>query len=326
MSIKLATGLWVFSSMQDRFCTDGYRETPRLPDVISALSKLKGLKGVELQQTDITPEMPVKEVKRLLKDNGLVCSAVSTSLSHSRRFTLAGFAQQHQKTRNAAIDEGRKAVEIARALGTTEVVLRLYTDGFDYPFHVDYTAHWNTIISSIKTIAKFASPDVNISVVYKPREPRKFLAISSVGKALSLCQEIAMKNVGVALNFSHALMAGENPAESIAFLNRSSKLFQVYLSDCYAPWDDLMVPGSLHLWETLEALFYLKHAKHKGFVTIDIQPQRMDPNQALQLAIGNIAILWKKLERLDATELRKAQRTLNAAESQRIIRRVLLQG
>jgi xylose isomerase len=326
MSIKLATGLWVYSSMQDRFCLDGYRETPRLPDVISALAKLKGLKGVEIQQTDITPEMPVKEVKRLLKDNGLVCSAVSTSLSHSRRFSLAGFAQQHQRTRNAAIDEGRKAVEIARALGTTEVVLRLFTDGFDYPFHVDYTAHWNTIISSIKTIAKFASPDVNISVVYKPREPRKYLAISSVGKALSLCQEIAMKNVGVALNFSHALMAGENPAESIAFLNRSSKLFQVYISDCYAPWDDLMIPGSLHLWETLEALFYLKNAKHKGFVTIDIQPQRMDPNHALQLALGNIAILWKKLERLDATELRKAQRTLNAVESQRIIRRILLQG
>jgi len=326
MTLKLATGLWVYSNMQDRFCPEGYREVPKLQEIIPTIAKLKGIKGVELRQTDITSDMPVKEVKRLLKENGLVCSAVTTTLSHSRRFSLAGFAQQHQKTRNAAIDEGRKAVEIARALGTTEVSLRLYTDGFDYPFHVDYSAHWNTIISSIKTIAKFASPDVNIAVCYKPREPRKHLTISSVGKALSMCQEIAMKNVGVGINFSHALMAGENPAESIAFLNRAGKLFQVYMNDSYNMWDDMMVPGSLHLWESLEALFYLKAIKHKGFITLDILPQRMEPTHALQIAIGNLAILWKKLEKLDVAELRKAQRTLDATESQRIIRRVMMQG
>lgn len=326
MTLKLATGLWVYSNVQDRFCPDGYREAPKLQEVIPTIAKLKGIKGVELRQNDITSDMPVKEVKRLLKENGLVCSAVTTTLSHSRRFTLAGFAQQHQKTRNAAIDEGRKAVEIARALGTSEVSLRLYTDGFDYPFHVDYSAHWNTIISSIKTIAKFASPDVNIAVCYKPREPRKHLTIASVGKALSMCQEIAMKNVGVGINFSHALMAGENPAESIAFLNRAGKLFQVYMNDSYNMWDDMMVPGSLHLWETLEALFYLKAIKHKGFITLDILPQRIEPTHALQIAIGNLAILWKKLEKLDVAELRKAQRTLDATESQRIIRRVMMQG
>ena len=326
MSLKLATGLWVYSNVQDRFCTEGYREAPRLQDVIPTIAKLKGIKGIELRQTDITSDMPIKDAKRLLKENGLVCSSVTAVLSHSRRFSLAGFAQQHQKTRNAAIDEGRKAVEIARALGTSEVTLRLYTDGFDYPFHVDYSTHWNTIISSIKTIAKFASPDVNISVAYKPREPRKYLTISSVGKALSMCQEIAMKNVGVGINFSHALMAGENPAESIAFLNRAGKLFQVYMSDSYNMWDDMMIPGSLHLWETLEALFYLKTIKHKGFVTLDIVPQRIEPTHALQIAIGNLAILWKKLEKLDVAELRKAQRTLDATESQRIIRRVMMQS
>jgi xylose isomerase len=121
-------------------------------------------------------------------------------------------------------------------------------------------------------------------------------------------------------------MAGENPAESIAFLSRASKLFQVYFSDGYALNDDGMAPGSLHLWETLEALFYLRVAKYKGFVTMDIAPQRIEPTHALQIAMGNLSILWKKLEKLDVAELRKAQKTLDATESQRIIRRVMLQG
>jgi len=326
MTIKFSTGIWVFSAGQDQYCAEGYRDMPRFQEALATAATIKGLEALELRQTDITPETPLKDVKRLLKDNGLTCSGVSANMSHTRRFALAAFGHQHQKTRNAAIDEGRKAVDLARNLGATEVTLRLFTDGFDYPFHVDYTAHWNTVISSIKTIAKYASPDINVAIAYKPREPRKHLTVATVGKALSMCQEIAMKNVGVAMNFSHALMAGENPAESIGFLTRSSKLFQIYFSDSHGLWDDMLMPGSIHLWETLEALFYLKTSRYKGYVTVDVMPQRLEPSHALQISLGNLSILWKKLEKLDTSELRKAQKTLDATESQRIVRRVLLQG
>lgn len=326
MSIRFSTGMWLFSNAADRYCTEGYRDVPRTQDILAAIAKLKTIRGVEVRQTDVTPEMPIKEWRRLLKEHNLVCSGVTASMAHTRKFGLAAFGHQHQKTRNAAIDEGRKAVDIARQLAATEVTLRLYTDGFDYPFQVDYTAHWNTLISSIKTIAKYASPDINVAIAYKAQEPRRSLTISNVGKALSMCQEIAMKNVGVSMNFGHALQAGENPAESIAFLTRSNKLFQLYFSDAIGTWDDLLMPGSQNLWETLEALFYLKLAKYKGFITLDMLPQRMEPLHALQIAVGNLAILWKKLEKLDPAEMKKAQRTLDATESQRTIRRVMMQA
>lgn len=326
MSLRFATGLWVFGGMADPYAPDGYRDTPRFQEALSAATKIRGIKGIEICQTDVTPEMPLKEVKRLLKEFNIACSGVTANLACSRKFVLSAFGHQHPKTRNAAIDEGRKAVDIARQLGATEVTLRLYTDGFDYPFHVDYTTQWNTVISSIKTIAKYASPDINVAIAYKPREPRTHLTVSTVGKALSMCQEIAMKNVGVSMNFAHALMAGENPAESIAFLTRASKLFQMCFSDGTPNVDDLMMPGSINLWETMEALFYLKAAKYKGWVLLDVLAHRMEPTHALQVAIGNLLILWKKLEKLDLTEIRKAQKTLDATESQRIIRRVLLQS
>lgn len=326
MSIRFSTGMWLFSNATDRYCTEGYRDVPRTQDILAAIAKLKTIRGVEVRQTDVTPEMPIKEWRRLLKEHSLVCSGVTASLAHTRKFALSAFGHQHQKTRNAAIDEGRKAVDIARQLAATEVTLRLYTDGFDYPFQVDYGTHWNTLISSIKTIAKYASPDINVAIAYKAQEPRRSLTISNVGKALSMCQEIAMKNVGVSLNVGHALQAGENPAESIAFLTRSNKLFQLYFADAIGTWDDLLMPGSQNLWETMEALFYLKLAKYKGFITLDMLPQRMEPLHALQIAVGNLAILWKKLEKLDPAELKKAQRTLDATESQRIIRRVMMQA
>ena len=133
-----------------------------------------------------------------------------------------------------------------------------------------------------------------------------------------------MKNVGVAFNSAHAMMAGENPAESIAFLSRSGKLFQAYLSDTYGLWDDQLMAGSINLWKTMEALFYLKVNKYKGYIVIDIAPKRLDPVQACQIALGNLSILGKKIEKLDTSELRKAQKTLDAVESQKMIRRALL--
>lgn len=326
MSLRVALSLNVFSGIPDPANPEGYREIPRLQERLAAVSKLKNVKGIEIEQTDVTPDVPVKELKRMIKDYGLICSSVSASLTHDRRFALGGFGHQHQKTRNAAIDEGRKAVDIAKELGCSEVTVRLHTDGFDYPFQIDYTQQWNTVISSIKTIAKYASPEVNVAIAYKTREPRKHLTVGTVGKSLSLCQEIAMKNVGVAMNFSHALMAGENPGESVAFLTRAGKLFGCYMSDSYRLWDDNLVPGTVHTWELLEVLFYLKTTKYKGFVTIDITPHRMDPSHACQIALGNLSIFWKKLDKLDSAELRKAQKTLDAVESQKIIRRVMLQA
>ncbi|MBI4559833.1 MAG: TIM barrel protein [Candidatus Hydrogenedentes bacterium] len=326
MTLRVSAALSVFSGGGDRYCPTGYIDPPRTGERMAMAAKLKGIAAVEISELDISNEFPVKELKRVLKEYNMSCSGVSADLAHDRRFALGAFGHQHQKTRNAAIDEGRKAVDLARQVSATEVTLRLYSDGFDYPFHVDYTAHWNTLISSIKTIAKYASPDINVAIAYKPREPRKFLTVDSVGKALSLCQEIAMKNVGVALHFTHAMMAGENPADSIAFLTRSNKLFQVYVGDGYGLSDDMMIPGSVHMWELMEALFYLKATKFKGYITLDMLPQRMDPSFATQIAIGNLAIFWKKLEKLDPIELRKAQKTLDAVESQKIIRRVMLQN
>lgn len=326
MTLKFSAGTWLFTSGADRFCPEGYREAPKFSEILSAVSRIRSVRALDILHTDITPDVPVKDIKRMLKESGITCSCVTVNLAQGRRFMLGGLTHQHPKLRNAAIDECRKAVDLARALGTGEVALRLYTDGFDYPFQADYAAHWNTLISSIKTIAKYATPDVNVAIIYKPREPRRHLAVSSVGKVLSMCQEIAMKNVGVGINLSHAMLAGENPAESIAFLSRASKLFQVYFSDTEYLMDDQMIPGSIHMWETMEALFYLRAARYKGYVTLDLYPQRMEPLHALQIAMGNISILWKKLEKLDIAELRKAQKALDIVETQRIIRRAMLQG
>ena len=52
MTMKLATGIWMFSNAPDRFCTEGYRESLRPQDALAAIAKVKSVKGVEIRQTD----------------------------------------------------------------------------------------------------------------------------------------------------------------------------------------------------------------------------------------------------------------------------------
>ncbi|OPX31434.1 MAG: hypothetical protein B1H40_04020 [Candidatus Latescibacteria bacterium 4484_181] len=64
------------------------------------------------------------------------------------------------------------------------------------------------------------------------------MSIGSVGKALSICLELGMENVGVVIDFGHALMSRENPGESVAYLARHRKLFNVHFNDAYGEWDE----------------------------------------------------------------------------------------
>ncbi len=90
--------------------------------------------------------------------------------------------------------------------------------------------------------------DVNLTIEYKTKEPRTYQYISNAAKSLLLCEEIGATNLGVVLDLGHSLFAGENPAESVALLERYKRLFHVHLNDNYRSWDDDLLLGSVHFW------------------------------------------------------------------------------
>jgi hypothetical protein len=98
MTLKISAQLSIFGGAADRYCPEGYRDPIRFSERVSLASKIKGLKAVEISQTEVTPELPLREIKRILKDSGLLCSAVSADLATDRRFALGAFGHQHPTT------------------------------------------------------------------------------------------------------------------------------------------------------------------------------------------------------------------------------------
>jgi xylose isomerase len=321
---KFASGLWVLGQTADRFCSGGYGPKVSLEEQIRRAAQVRGLQGIEVHQTDFD-EMTYDRFKQLLKETKLVCTNVNTNVWSSAKWKHGAFTHRDPGLRKEAVAEGKRSVEAARAIGAPGAGLWLGADGYDYPFQVDYAKHWDYLIEGIGDVAQFAQPDIKIGVEYKLKEPRTHMSIGDVGKALWLCQEIGADNLGVVIDFGHALMSREMPGDSMALLARKRKLFNVHFNDAYREWDDDMVPGTVHFWETLEFLWYCRRTEYDGWFGLDMFPYREDGVKAADMALRNLRAMWKLLDRISPAELERAQQTMDALAAQEVVRKVIFQ-
>lgn len=320
--VKFSVGLWVVDGTSDRFCRGGYSESLPLKDLIRRAAKVPGCEGIECHQTDFNA-VSVKDYLKMMRDVGLGTSNVNTNVWSDPVYKHGAFCNRDEKVREGALAEARRAVDIAREIGSASIGLWLGSDGSDYPFQTDYAEQWEMIVEGVGQIGEYAAPDIKVGVEYKLKEPRNHMTIGDVGKALALCLELGMGNVGVTMDFGHALMSKESPGESVAYLARHGKLFNVHFNDSYREWDDDLIPGTVHLWETLEFLYYCQQTGYEGWYGLDMFPYREEGVQAATLAIRNIKDMMKLMEGINIPALRRAQKSMDAVATQRIIRKAI---
>lgn len=313
-----SAGLWALGGASDRYVPQGYSEKSlAMKGLIEVAGSVDGIDGVEVISTQLEGIHP-PDVKDWLNENNLVLTSILANTFGDRKFKLGSITHTDKKLRQEAIDLCKRSVDTAVSLGCPAVCLWLGSDGYDYCFQVDYRTHWNTLRESIIEIAKY-DKKMKICLEYKLKEPRKYMTIGAVGKALYLARECG-ENVGVVIDFGHSLMAKEKPAESAALLSMNGKMFNVHMNDAYGDWDDDMIAVSVHLQESVEFMFYLEEMKYDGWIGLDIFPFRMDGKTAVELCIRNLRSVERILDRLDKGALKKAMASLDAGNSQRVIR------
>jgi sugar phosphate isomerase/epimerase len=139
------------------------------------------------------------------------------------------------------------------------MTLWLGQDGWDYTFQCDYAALWAAELAGIADVAAH-DPDCLISIEYKPNEPRAYAILPDAATTLLAIDEIGLPNLGVTIDFAHALYAGEQPAFAAAHILRRSRLLGLHLNDGYGKRDDGLMVGAVHEQATLELL----RAVHRG--------------------------------------------------------------
>ena len=287
-------------------------------DLINRAAKVEGLTDIDLNYPDHVRD-DFKSTLNCAKNNGLNINGFAMRYYSNEKFKLGAFTNPDKQVRKESIELTKKGIDLARESDCNLMTLWLGQDGFDYSFQADYKDLWKKELEGIQEVAQH-DPECNISIEYKPNEPRAYSLLSNLHSTLLAISQIDLANLGVTLDFAHLLYANEQPAFSAAMVSDYSKLFGVHLNDGYAKRDDGLMVASVHYQATVELLYQITKDGYDGVIYFDTFPNitNLDPVKECQTNIQTVKQILKIVENLisnnNLSESMKSQDPITAQE------------
>lgn len=323
---KYAVILGNLGNTCDRFLSTGYKEVLPKEEMIRQAASIEGIEGLELVGGwDVTPAN-APQIGRMMREHALACVSIIPDLFSRKLWGNGSFCARDATVRQAAIDETRAAVEIARQLGCPLLNLWLGQDGYDYPLQGDFGAQRGWMVEGIRKVAEEA-PELRFALEYKMKEPRIRSFQARAADTLLMAQEIGLSNIGVCIDVGHSLAAQENVAESAWMLHHyGQKLFHMHYNDNYGHWDDDMIVGSVHLTHYIELFYWLKKSGYAGWHSMDLYPYREDGGRAVAESVAFLRDLEAAMTESKLTEIEQLLVAGDATASTRWMREFIFGG
>jgi sugar/nucleoside kinase (ribokinase family)/sugar phosphate isomerase/epimerase len=266
-------------------------------DWIHLQGKIPGLELVDLNYPQHFTNIKEKHLVAALNSANLTLSAINVRFSEN--FRLGAFTNPNESLRNEAVQLCIDACTVAAKLGASQLVVWSQYDGYDYNFQMNYDDAWQTTVASYRIVADGCPAGIHVSLEFKPTdEHTRISLIPSTGAAIVLTQAVARPNFGLTLDLGHLLMAGENPAQSVALA--AGKLFGMHLNDGHVKLgaEDGLVFGAVNPRMALELVFWLRKVNYRGHVYFDTFPKKENPVAEAELNIKMFKLFWREAERL----------------------------
>ena len=319
---KFAARLNSFSSKPEVFWSN--KTDFKVIDLISRAATVKGLTDIDLNYPDHTAEN-LKDTISCAIDKDLHINGFAMRYYNNPQFKLGAFTNPDIKIRQEAIDLTKRGIDSAREAKCNLMTLWLGQDGFDYSFQADYKDLWQKEIEGIREVASH-DPDCNISIEYKPNEPRAYSLLSNLTSTLLAISQVGLPNLGVTLDFAHLLYANEQPGFAAAMVSSTSKLLGLHLNDAYAKRDDGLMVASVHYQATAELLYQVYKDGYDGVIYFDTFPNvtNLDPVIECETNIKIVKQILKVVKRLQSdNKLAESMEKQDSITAQKIFNNAL---
>ncbi len=318
---KFGAGIWHFATYLDRYATDGYGEPRSVIEAIELAGKVTDLSYVDINYPYFGGEFSDEQIKKALDKAGLKVIGITPEI-YTREFSKGAFTNPDPGVRKRAHELITEACEAVRFFDASYVKLWPGQDGWDYPFQVDHKSIWKNSMDGVGNLATENS-DLKFVIEYKPREPRVKMIYDSMTRTLLGIEQIGLPNIGVLLDFGHAIYGGESAADSAQLAIDHGRLFGMDVNDNYRSWDDDLLAGSLHPMELFEFFYVLRKNNWQGVWQLDQFPFREDSVEMANIAIDFLKSVDKALDDLDYDALSKAQANHDAMGALKIAQKAL---
>ncbi len=143
-------------------------------------------------------------------------------------------------------------------------------------------------------------PKVRIAIEPKPNEPMDHTYIPTIGHALALGALASIPSAWAGLiETAHALLAGLDPSDEMAFALSANKLWSVHLNDQNGlKYDQDKSFGAANLrvaYNQVRILELAKYAKTGAFVGLDVKAMRTQPDALAMKHLSNSRTIFLKL-------------------------------
>ena len=267
--------------------------------MVQRASTVEGLTDLDLNYPDHT-KPGIAEIKSAVEDGGLSVSGMAIRYYSLPAFKAGAFTNPDKSVRQAAIDITKEGIDAGRELGAKLMTIWPGQDGYETHFQADYVQLWDLMLEGLAEVADH-DPECDISLEYKPDEPRPRAVLPDCATTLLMLSELDRPNTGVTLDFAHSLYAGETPAFAAALIARKSRLLGLHLNDGYGHRDDGLMVAAVNPQATLELLIEARRAKFDGPIYFDTFPNTADLDPVAECE-ANIAMTERLLAAAERME------------------------
>jgi xylose isomerase len=281
---------------------------------------------VEFHDDDVVPGIDglshrqvmqqARRVKGLLDDNNMKAELVAPRLWEDARTVDGGFTSNSASDRAYAIDRALRAVDIARELDAPNTVLWLAREGTVCAESKDPVLGVRRIAEAIDRILAH-DPEIRVLIEPKPSEPidRSFCPTMGHVMAMSASSRDPSR-VGGLLESAHAVLAGLDPANEMAFALAQGKLWGVHLNDQNGlKYDQDKAFGVENLraaFNQVKVLVDNRYGRAGEYVGLDVKAMRTQRDENCYRHLQNSIRVFKALERKARRFDAKLQRALVA--------------
>ncbi|HBR02682.1 MAG TPA: xylose isomerase [Ruminiclostridium sp.] len=236
---KFTAGPWNVHEGADSF---GPEVRPSIPfeEKVKKFAEI-GLSGVQFHDDDAVPDINnmtekqiinyAKDVKALLDKHDLVAEFVAPRLWMDPHTTDGGFTSNSKEDYEFAMWRSLRSIDIARALGSRNIVLWLAREGTLCAESKQPVDMIKKLIMSVNTMLDYDS-EIRVLIEPKPNEPIDRSYCGTLGHVMAVSgASKEPKRVGAVLESAHAILAGLDPANEMAFALAFGKLWSVHLND-----------------------------------------------------------------------------------------------
>jgi len=271
---------------------------------------LKGLgyDAMQFHDDDVVPDLDTLTAAEISKQaraigaklakHGLVAEFVAPRLWESPMTVDGAYTANDPKMRQYAIERSKKAVDIAHEIGCNLMVLWLAREGTYMREAKDASRAAHYLLEAVNALLNY-DKDLRIAIEPKPNEPMDMAYIPTIGHALALgSQSDHPERVGCLVESAHAILAGLDPSDEMAFALAFDKLWSVHLNDQNGlKYDQDRSFGSVDLRRAFNEVRVLEGNRfyEKGMVGMDVKAIRTQPAEVATKHLRNSLQIFLRL-------------------------------